>query len=258
MKEPIKDSGDGSGEKMDTGCMVCGAPLVYAESESTAPCSYCGKAFSTSAVCEAGHFVCDLCHLGDGVEAIRRICLASDKTDMLDLWAELRAHRAIPVHGPEHHAIVPAVIVTTYRNLGGAATDAMIETAVKRGATIPGGFCGFMGVCGSAVGVGIAFSLLLGANPVKATERQTVLRVTNRVLAELAEYEAARCCQRDSWTALEKAVEISRELLPVALRAEGDVVCGQVKKNRECAGKICPLFPVKSDLIHRLSAGENS
>ena len=105
---------------------------------------------------------------------------------MIALLDRVRSHQAIAVHGPEHHAMVPGIIVSTYRNLGGAATDEDIRTAIRRGAKIVGGFCGFMGACGGAIGTGIAFGVLIKSNPVKGHERRIVQSVTQAALAKIA------------------------------------------------------------------------
>jgi len=113
---------------------------------------------------------------------------------------------------------------------------------LKRGRGVPGGYCAFTGACGAGVGVGIAFSVLLGANPVKAQERQQVQQVTQAVLREQAGFAAARCCQRDSWLALKKAAELSQDYLSIALRADFPLHCRQAHQNRECLGTACPLW----------------
>ena len=138
---------------------------------------------------------------------------------------------------------IPGIILTAYRNLGGEVSEKLIETAISRGRGIAGGFCGFMGVCGAAVGVGIAYSLLLDANPIKARERKQVQGVTQAVLAEIARFKAARCCQRDGWIALNKAAELSAKLLPVALSVNHVLRCMQSSQNAECLGPGCPLHP---------------
>jgi hypothetical protein len=117
----------------------------------------------------------------------------------------------------------------------------MLRTALRRGKAVPGGYCAFTGACGAAVGVGIAFSLLLGANPVKARERQQVQEVTQAVLQEQASFAAARCCQRDCWLAIKKAAELSKNYLPIALQADFPLQCRQALQNRECLGIVCPL-----------------
>ena len=232
-----------TGKKRTTGCMVCGAPLAYQRIAQKRRCAFCGMTVAATSVCTDGHYVCDQCHAHDAVAVIRQICRHTDECDMIRLLAHIRQHPAIPMHGPEYHALVPAIVLTTYRNRGGGATPELIEAGISRGSGIAGGFCGFMGICGAAVGVGIAFSLLLDANPVRATERTTIQRATQSVLHEIAQYCAARCCQRDVWIALTRAAELSQTILPIALQADCPLVCQQMAQNNECLGRQCPLHP---------------
>jgi len=230
-----------------SGCMVCGAAIEYFSMEKEQSCSYCRKTYFANACCEKGHFVCDACHEEDGLEIIRHICLHTEETDMLRLFEQVRSHPAIPVNGPEHHALVPGIILATYRNLGGAISAAAIETGIKRGSSVAGGYCAFMGVCGAAVGVGTAFSLILDANPLKPGERQKVQQAVQAVLVEVAALHAARCCQRDCWLALKKAAELSAEILPVTLMAAGAILCRQQHQNHECQRDKCPLLTASRD-----------
>jgi hypothetical protein len=119
----------------------------------------------------------------------------------------------------------------------------MILKGIRRGGAVMGGACGFTGVCGAAIGVGIGFSIILESNPLKAAERRIVQTVTQRALERIASYEAARCCQRDCWLALRAAAELSTEHLPVALRAEIPLSCQQSGRNAECIADRCPLWP---------------
>jgi hypothetical protein len=232
----------GEPERLERDCMFCGAPLVYFTEERELRCEYCKQTLPANAACERGHFVCDRCHTEDGVRLIEEICCATDETDMLALLQEVRRHRAIPLHGPEHHALVPGVILATYRNLGGAVTLDAVRTGIRRGATVAGGSCGFTGSCGAAVGVGIAVSVILSGDPLAAEPRTRAMRATSEVLAEIACTEAPRCCQRESYVALKKAAEISLDLLPLPLRAEAAMRCGQMSLNTECIGPACPLI----------------
>ena len=223
--------------------MVCGEPLRYMTTIEDLPCSYCGELREANAVCAAAHFVCDACHTSDGVRVIERMCLSTDETDMIELFKAIRFHPAIPVHGPEHHAMVPGIVLATYRNRGGDLSPDVIRTGIRRGANVPGGACGFMGSCGAAMGVGIAFSLILQGNPLKPVERKIVQSVTQRCRAVIAEFEAGRCCQRDSYLALRTAAELSGDVLPIRLQADGELHCAQMAGNPTCIGRRCPLFP---------------
>ncbi|MEW6348897.1 MAG: DUF5714 domain-containing protein [Thermodesulfobacteriota bacterium] len=227
-----------------TGCLECGAALQYLRDPAPMVCVRCGKTVVSHAVCEAGHFVCDECHVQDARGLIRRICTTTAKTDMLSLLAEIRSHGVIPLHGPEHHAIVPGVILATYRNLGGNITEKQILDGIERGASIPGGSCAFMGCCGAASGAGVAVAIIFGANPLTPEPRQAVQHVVQQILARISDTEAARCCQRESVAALQVLAELSAELLPVKLAAEQVPVCTQFTRNHECIGRECRLHPV--------------
>jgi hypothetical protein len=225
------------------GCMVCGAELRYTARAGTAVCSFCGQEEKSNAACEHGHFVCDACHRRDAVAAIRVFCENTQETDMIAMLKALRRHPAVPMHGPEHHAMVPGIIVAAARNAGFPVPEEAVACAVERGGEVPGGACGFRGICGAATGAGIAFAVLLEATPVAAAARRKAQAATARILARIAETEAGRCCQRESWTALRETADMSEEILGVRLAAAEPLACGQFRDNRECIGKRCPLFP---------------
>jgi hypothetical protein len=217
--------------------------LTYLDGERLIDCSFCGRSLPANAVCASGHFVCDTCHTQDELALIEQVCLSTDETDLIALMANIRRHPSVPVHGPGHHALVPGVILSTYRNLGGEVSDELIRTGIRRGTQVVGGACGFFGVCGAATGVGIGFSIILKANPLKAAERQVVQTVTLRVLERIAALEAPRCCQRDCWLALRTAAELSTQYLPLPLRADTRLLCWQADRNAECITERCPLWP---------------
>ena len=128
--------------------------------------------------------------------------------------------------------------------MAGPPADAVaLRTAVRRGMKVPGGACGYMGVCGAAAGVGTAFSVLLGATPRDAAARREAILATSAALARIGAHPAARCCQRDAWLALQEAVRLAPSLLGVAPRADAPLVCAQQARNRECSGTNCPLHP---------------
>ncbi len=226
-----------------TNCMICNAPLEYHNTSVIKSCFYCNQQISSNASCRNGHFVCDTCHAGEAVAVIAQICQHTGETDMITLLKKLRAHPAAHLHGPEHHVMVPAIIVSTYRNLGGAVKGDMLATAIERAGQVAGGFCGFMGACGAAVGIGIGFSVLLEGTPLTPAVRQLANRLTGIALREISAVEAARCCQRDCAVSLNVAARESAEILPVPLRADDDLRCSQVRHNKECIHRVCPFFP---------------
>ena len=228
--------------RQSVGCMQCGSPLEYFTHDRPMACVFCGETSPANACCTQGHFVCDRCHIQDADTVVRRICLTSTETDMITLINAIRSHPAIPLHGPEHHFAVPGVIVATYRNLGGDVGDADIMAAMDRGKGVPGGSCGFWGGCGAALGAGIGFGVILKSSPVTPTQRQMVQRLTGDLISGLGSIAAARCCQREIWSVLKKAAELSRRILPIALQAKGDTRYRQMHLNKECPGSACPWF----------------
>jgi MoaA/NifB/PqqE/SkfB family radical SAM enzyme/ubiquinone/menaquinone biosynthesis C-methylase UbiE len=229
-------------KKYASGCMVCGSQIEYFPRDREEVCHYCRKTFRANAICVNGHYVCDQCHSRDALEVIREICVRATHSDMIKLLSVIRSHPAIPIHGPEHHSLIPGIILSVCKNLWGNVSDEEILDGIERGSTIVGGACSFLGICGAATGVGIAFSVIVGATPYKAKERQLVQRITGYVLERISGYEAARCCQRDSWIALKAASELSKRYLPIILPANEELVCTQYRFNKECIRKQCPLW----------------
>ena len=229
--------------KRPTGCMVCGAELLYKKDSQKQSCYYCGVERPTHAVCTHGHFVCDDCHARDALSIVQNVCLSSSEKDMIGLMKKIRSHVSFPMHGPEHHSLIPAVLLTAYKNTGGHLTDDDLLSGIERGRSVAGGACAFMGVCGAAVGVGIGFSIILQANPLTAKERQAVMTCTSDVMRSVAKHKAPRCCQRDCFTALREAARLSERCIGIKLYADETYACKQHTRNNECIKRACPLWP---------------
>lgn len=239
---PADQAGAPNETRFRSGCMVCGAELVYFEAHREQTCHYCGQRLQANAACARGHFVCDGCHSAEAREVIRQVCLHTREADPVALLQTVRSHPLFPIHGPEHHALVPAVILAALRNHGVAVADQQIESAIQRGRSVAGGACAFLGACGAAVGVGIAVSLLLAATPYRGEGRQAALQATLAALGRIAAYEAPHCCQRDCWLALGAAADSVQAVTGVCLRVE-PIACTQYNQNKECIRQQCPLWP---------------
>ena len=229
------------------GCMVCGTALEYASEESAQRCTYCGREHRSAMRCPAGHFVCDACHGADAAAVMASACIASATTDMAELLAMIRAHPSISVHGPEHHGMIAGILVAACRNAGADVTDDMIRKAIDRGLKVPGGSCGYLGVCGAASGIGTGFAVLLRSTPRDGATRQEVLRAVGEALRVISEHPSARCCQRDGYLALGVAAKLAPGLVGVSPTTDFPLVCSQTAKNKECAGTDCPLHPPEHD-----------
>ena len=164
---------------------------------------------------------------------------------MIALMERIRNHPAMPMHGPEHHALVPGVILAAYRNNGGRISNDIIATGIDRGRKVPGGACGFWGCCGAAVGAGIAAALLIESTPLRADERQRSLAFTAEILTEISRVRGGRCCQRETWVALIHASQLSEDFFGISLPAKATLRCHQYETNRECVQNNCPLWATR-------------
>jgi len=230
-----------------SGCLVCGEPITILTEPKELECHYCGKRERVESCCEDGHFVCDQCHIQPAADAIRNLCLTSKEKDVVAMFQQLRLNPAFPTHGPHHHPMVPGILLAAYRNNGGNVSDEDIITGINRGTQVPGASCSFFGVDGAAIGVGIAFSVILKASPFDGTLRQAVQKIVIRVAEKIAEHPFSRCCQRECLLALQEAEAISKELTDTLIPAQNVLVCDQFKQADHCAGKRCPFFPKEKE-----------
>jgi hypothetical protein len=228
-----------------SGCLVCGAELVYAAHDRDVACFYCGASGRTSVACAGGHYVCDACHSGSANDLIERFCSATDSVLPVSMAITLMKDRRVKMHGPEHHFLVPAVLLAAYCNSTGRPRGekaALITKARSRAEEVKGGSCGFNGNCGAAVGTGIFVSLVTGATPLSRAEWRLANLMTSESLRSIANLGGPRCCKRDVFLALQAAVAFLNTEMAVALPAEGPVVCQFSALNRECLKEECPFF----------------
>ena len=226
-------------------CLVCGSELRYFTSERPLFCYYCAQEKNANASCQNAHFVCDACHQHKGVAVMKKVCTEAATPDMITLMKKIRKQPAFSMHGPEHHAMVPGVILSAYRARGGRVGKKDIITAIERGSKVPGGVCGFWGSCGAAVGAGIAFAVIVEASPLTPKKRQMAQGVTARILAKIAEITAGRCCQRETVIALKQVAAMSKEVFGLSLLADDVLQCDQYPLNRECVRKACPFWQTR-------------
>ncbi len=222
-------------------CGVCARPLVYATEAVKQVCALCGKEEKAAIYCPAGHYVCDTCHSKAALEVLRQVLGAATSTDPAVILEQVMSHPSVPMHGPEHHAIVPGSIVAAVRNSGFPLPEGAVEKALERASKVPGGWCGLYGDCGAAVGAGIAVSVITGATPLTGKQRTLALASTSQALSRMLD-EQPRCCKRASRIAVQSAVDFLRENLDIQLAGDGKIKCSYTLRNRECAREKCPYF----------------
>ena len=99
-------------------CIICKAPLEYLERDEIMECALCHKKESSKTRCVNGHYVCNECHM-KGLDAVIGICLNEESKDPIEIIRKMMAEPFCHMHGPEHHVMVGAALLTAYHNAGG-------------------------------------------------------------------------------------------------------------------------------------------
>jgi hypothetical protein len=233
------------GETHFSGCLTCGAELVYLERAEAMTCAGCGRVHQSNARCANGHFFCDVCHSADTVDVIERLCLDSRETDPVTITLTAMRHPKVKMHGAEHHYLTPAALLTAYCNLRDEPLErkaSMLAEAKKRAVQVPGGTCGYWGACGAAVGTGIFVSIVTGATPRSREPWAMAQAMTSEVLATYAKLGGPRCCKRNTWVAALTAAKFARQHLDTPMKAKG-ARCEFSAMNPDCHKLECPFHP---------------
>ena len=232
----------GGGIRKRKDCAVCGKPLIYFTEEKLLECRLCHRMMPANAACEDGHFICDDCHRGGGATVLD-LLLRSEEKDPVVLFLRTVALDEVNLHGPEHHGIVPCVLLAAYHNCGGVLDlEESLREAWKRGQKIAGGSCGFIGVCGAAAGAGIFASIVSGATPLTPEKWAIPQRLAAACMEAIAAVGGPRCCKRAGRLAIECAVKFSEKEFGVTMPISRPK-CAYCMWNRECIRERCPFFP---------------
>lgn len=230
--------------KEKTGCLVCGQDLKYLKNRKKVECYFCGKKFETLVTCDDGHFVCDSCHSLSADEFIEKTVIESEEKNPLELAEKIMKNTKIKMHGPEHHFLVPAVLIAVYYNIRNKPDlkKEKIKEAKKRAEKILGGFCGSHGVCGGAVGTGIFISIITGATPLSRKEWKLSNRITSKSLEKIAYYGGPRCCKRNTLLSILGAVSFVQKELNINIPTNPDIICDFSDLNKDCIEEKCPFY----------------
>ena len=170
---------------MSEECLICGARLTYLEREEPMTCRLCGRTENSRTRCEAGCYVCSDCHT-QGMDQIVSICLAERSADPLEIMEKLMSQPFCHMHGPEHHVMVGAALLTAFRNAGGAVElESALGEMLSRGRGVPGGACGFWGACGAGISAGMFLSIISRSTPLTAAPLGDANQMTAAALGQI-------------------------------------------------------------------------
>jgi len=101
------------------------------------------------------------------------------------------------MHGPEHHVMVGAALLTAYKNAGGELDlESALQEMYSRGKQVPGGACGFWGACGAGISAGQFMSIATQSTPLAKEPWGLSKRMTSKSLGSIGEVDGLRCCKR--------------------------------------------------------------
>ncbi len=221
-------------------CLICGAPLTYTDYEVQMECAFCHKKENSKTVCLNGHYVCNDCH-SQGIDTIIGVCMRESGKNPIKILQRLMALPFCHMHGPEHHIMVGASLLTAYKNAGGEIDlhKALIEMQ-SRGKKVPGGACGFWGACGAGVSSGMFVSIVTGSTPLESEAWGLSNMMTSRALNAIGEIGGPRCCKRDSYLSIVEAVKFVKTHLGVEMELS-EIKCIHSAQNNQCIGERCPF-----------------
>lgn len=230
-------------------CEICDKPLIIQSTEEKAislQCEFCGKIFTSKIYCPNNHYICDKCHSNKGVLKIQQLCFNSNEKNPYILAETIMNDIVFNMYGPEHHVLVPTVILASLRNNnilkpdGNQISKNDINNAIKRASKIPGGWCGYYGTCGAGIGAGIALSIFLNATPSTDLPRSTANNATSRALLSIAD-NLEHCCKRSvkygiqsAFTTLKNNQKINLSFTPSK--------CVFSMINTKCSKDSCPFY----------------
>ena len=221
-------------------CLICKAPLEYLEKDELMECAICHKKENSKTRCVNGHYVCNECHTV-GMDKIIGLCLEDSSKNPIEIINKMMSLPFCHMHGPEHHVMVGAALLTAYKNAGGEIElqPALVEM-MNRGKSVPGGACGFWGACGAGISSGMFISIISKANPLAKEAWGLANKMTSKSLNAIGEVGGPRCCKRDSYLTLLSAIDFVKEYFNVEM-TKPDIICDFSKRNNQCIAERCPF-----------------
>lgn len=161
----------------------------------------------------------------------------------IEIFLSIAHKDFIRIHGPEHHILDGAALLTAFYNAGGNINlPVCLSELVNRALKMPGATCGMWGVCGAVSSMGAALSIIDGTGPLSSDESWGKhMEFTSKALSALAQVGGPRCCKRDGFLSFQTAIEFINENYGVALESSS-IECDFSKQNEQCIKDRCPFY----------------
>ena len=236
-------------------CLICQSALEYLNEDIEMECVICHKKENSKTRCVNGHYVCNKCHM-QGIDSILGVCLSETSKNPIEILNKMMNLPFCHMHGPEHHIMVGAALLTAYHNAGGKIDlEKSLLEMQSRGKSVPGGACGFWGACGAGISSGMFISIITASTPLMNEPFGLSNKMTARSLNAIGEVGGPRCCKRDSYLSILQAIDFVKENIGVQMEKQ-DIMCGFSNKNNQCIKNRCPFSTDRKQTINpRLFAG---
>ena len=183
-------------------CLICKAPLEYLVQDQMMECAACHKKEPSKTRCVKGTLCLQrLPYPGYG-QHLRPVPLRNlHRPSVAIVRADDGALPFCHMHGPEHHVMVGAALLTAYRNAGGTLDlEKALQEIYSRGKAVPGGACGFWGACGAGISAGQFLAIVTQSTPLAKEPWGLSNQMTARALERIGQMGGPRCCKRiPSW-----------------------------------------------------------
>ena len=179
----------------------------------------------------------------DRAKKIIEACLHEKSKNPIDIFYNIAQKDFVRIHGPEHHVLDGAALLTAFYNAGGQIDlQTSLNEIMKRGLQMPGATCGMWGVCGAVSSMGAALSIMDGTGPLSLDDSWGKhMEFTSKALHSLSQVGGPRCCKRDAFLSFQKAIQYVNENYDVELEAS-NIKCCFSEKNEQCIKGKCPFY----------------
>ncbi len=170
-------------------------------------------------------------------------CLQEESTNPIEIFRRIAKKDFVRIHGPEHHVLDGAAVLTAFYNAGGDIDlQNSLEELMKRGLQMPGATCGMWGVCGAVSSMGAALSIIDGTGPLSEDASWgRHMAFTSEALCSLSQTGGPRCCKRDAFLSFQKVIEHINTHYDVELESSS-IECDFHERNQQCLKEKCPFF----------------
>lgn len=226
-------------------CYICEEDLVWSEKDLELICFVCKRKFHGNITCKAGHYLCDKCASRKSIDGLyKHLFEYNDKeTGVL----ACKVINKVGIYGNSPHPITSGVLLRILQNNGMIVSDKDIVEAMNRARKIPGGWCGSHGNCGAAVGLGVAISVFLKANPNSGDSRSLSNAVTARGLLAISKHNY-RCCVHAVYDALKVGIEFCNEEFSANVNECKFASCPFSNLNKSCHKFNCHYYNINGEV----------